>query len=479
MIPRRGSVLLAVSLLVVIAALVAAGILWSVEADAAAQRWRRRDDELRALSLAGARIAMATLQAQRDAILGGADFEPPALATVYEDEESGRRAVVHFDPFTGDPDAPERRSLPMAALCPLNQADSAALVSLGFGEQDARIVIERRPPGGYALPEDMPPPRSRVEAVSEAADATPSSLVTTTSWDADCPAATSLPPRRGRSPRRLVLGGGLEDQDRAWLAEALGAEVANAVAPLAKEQDWKGRTLADAAKALLGTGLSPQNLGQALDLLAADEAPFPKGRIDLGRAPARVLMTLPGIDEALAQRLIAGRASLDAKARSNIAWPLAQQVLDPAGFAAIVDRIAGRSLQWRVRIRAEFEPIGGSRAAPDPAGGPVQDRRPSVTLDVVLDCAGDAVRVVSMHESTWVDAARTATAATQDVDPPATDPGNPPRTLTEIAASPDAESRGPVIIKDEEREAEQEQSAASRPAQERDPGGRSGRWRPR
>lgn len=485
---RRGSILLAVGLLVVIAALVAAGILWSVDADGAAQRWRRRDDELRALALGGVRIAMTTLASQREAILGGGDFEPPALATVYEDEESGRRAVVHFEPFAGDADSPERRSLPMAALCPLNDADSAALVALGFGDQAARTIIERRPPGGYALPEDLPPAEPEGGGATEGmegaegadgGEASPVALLTTTSWDVDRPATPSLPPRAGRFPRRLVLGAGLDEQDQAWLSEALGAEVAAAVAPLAKDRDWKGRTLGDASKALLGAGLSAQNLGRAVDLLAAEAVAYPKGRIDLGRAPARVLMTLPGVDEALAERLVAGRASLDAKARSNVAWPLTQQVVDVAGFAAIVDRIAGRSLQWKVRIRAEFEPIGGSRAAPAPDGGEAQDRRPSVTLDVVLDCAGEAVRVVSMHESTWARAVRGATGPRQGAEP-RQDPASPgPQTSPEIDATPDAPAPRPLIIKDQPREAGPSEPAAREGVGREGSGGRQGRWRPR
>lgn len=479
MIRRSGSILLAVSLLVVIAALVAAGILWSVEADGAAQRWRRRDDELRALALGGVRIALTTLQSQREEILVGADFEPPSLATIYEDEDSGRRAVVHFEPFPGDPDAPERRSLPMAALCPVNEVDSAGLVLLGCGQDDARAIVERRPAGGYALPEDLPVSVRPGESDAAAAEANPVAMLTTTSWDADRPATPSLPPRQGRSPRRLVLGAGLDDQDRTWLAEALGAEVAQAVAPLVDDPGWKGRTLADAAAALLGAGRSPQEVGHALDLLAADATAFPTGRIDIGRAPVRVLMTLPGIDEGLAQRLVAGRASLDARARSNIAWPLAQQVLDAARFATIVDRIAVRSLQWRVRIRAEFEPVGGSRAAPDPSGGPAQERRPSVTLDVILDAAGESVRVVSMHESTWMHAARVAIDAGPTIERPGLPPQDQPQTSAENTASDDAPSPRPLIIKDEIGEAEPDQSAASRPAGGRDAGGRSGRWRPR
>jgi DNA uptake protein ComE-like DNA-binding protein len=479
---RHGSILLAVSLLVVIAALVAAGVLWSVEADGASERWRRRDDELRVLAQSGVRIAMVTLQSQRDDILAGADFEPPASATVYEDEESGRRAVVSFEAFPGEADAPERRAVAMAALCPLNEADARTLVTLGFGEEHANAIVAQRPAGGYALPDDLPNAPSASDLAADAGSLPPIDLLTTTSWDCDRPATASLPPRQGASPRRLVLGAGLDEQDRAWLAEALDADLAEIVAPLVADASWKGRTFGDATAALLAAGLSPVNLGRALDLLAADAGSYPKGRIDLGRAPAAVLMTLPGIDQALAERLVAARASLDTKARATIAWPLAEGVLDAARFGVVVDRLAGRSLQWRVRIRAEFEPSGGSRAAPDPEGGAVQDRRPSVTLDVILDAAGDVVRVVSMHESTWTAIAASSrdSSSSEPDDGPAIDPAQTPiQTSSEIGSRSDSPEPQPLRIKREPEQGPPDPSAASRQGRETSPGGRVGRWRPR
>lgn len=480
---RRGSILLAVSLLVVIAALVAAGVLWSVDADGASERWRRRDDELRTLAQSGVRIAMVTLQSQRDDVLAGADFEPPASATVYEDEESGRRAVVHFEAFPGEPDAPERRAAALAALCPLQAADADTLVTLGFAEAHASMIVSQRPAGGYALPDDLPSTPFSPDLAADAGSLPPVDLLTTVSWDCDRPATPSLPPRQGASPRRLVLGAGLDDQDRAWLAEALDADLAPIVAPLAADASWKGRTLGDATAALLAAGLSPSNLGRVLDLLAvADAGEFPQGRIDIGRAPARVLMTLPGIDQAIAERLVAARASLDAKARATIAWPLAEGVLDAARFGAVVDRLAGRSLQWRVRIRAEFETSGGSRAAPDPEGGAVQDRRPSVTLDVILDAAGDVVRVVSMHESTWTAAAasRRSLVASEQDGGPTTDPAQAPiQTSSEIGLQSDSPEPQPLRIKDEPEPGPSDLSAAPRQGRETSPGGRVGRWRPR
>lgn len=489
---RRGSILLAVSLLVVIAAMVAAGVLWSVEADGASERWRRRDDELRTLAQSGVRIAMATLQSQRDDVLAGADFEPPVLATVYEDEESGRRAVVYFEPFPAEPDASERRAMAMAALCPLNEADVQTLVTLGFGEAHAGEIVAQRPAGGYALPDDVPAAAPSPVPAAEVNDVSPADLLTTTSWDCDRPATPSLPPRQGASPRRLVLGAGLDDQDRAWLVEALDGELAEVVAPLVADQSWKGRTLGDATAALLGAGLSPQNAGRALDLLAADPGAYPKGRIDIGRAPARVLVTLPGIDEPLAERLVAVRASLDPKARATVTWPLAEDVLDAARLGAIVDRVTGRSLQWRVRIRAEFETSGETRAAPDPAIRAAQDRRPSVTLDVILDVAGDTVRVVSMHESTWVAAASAhrepvslerampESAISRSDGPPVVNAAqNPIQTSSEIEPESGASEPQPLRIKDTSRQGPSDPSAASRPGEATSPGGRVGRWRPR
>ncbi len=486
MIRRRGSILLAVSLLVVIAALVAAGVLWSVEADGAAERMRRRDDELRSLALDGVRIAIVSLESQRDAVLAGADFQPPAQAVVYEDEDTGRRAVVRFEPSAGEVDAPERRAVAMAALCPLNDSDAAALVTLGFDEAVASDIIARRPSGGYALPEDAPTSTAPTQAASGSdadasvtVEASPVDLLTTTSWDCDRPAASSLPPRQGSRPRRLVLGAGLQDQDLAWLDESLDPQLGQMVAPLVRDSAWKGRTLGDAAAALTGAGLTPRELGRALDLLAATDEAFPKGRIDVGRAPVRVLMTLPGVDEAVAQRFVAARGSLDDQARAGIAWPLEQDVLDAARFNAIVDRITGRSLQWRLRIRAEFESAGGSRAAPGPDAQAVQDRRPSVTLDVILDAAGESVRIVAMHETTWAGAARVAWSGLPGGRAASEPDRDPIQTSPEIDAQGGPPPSQPFIIKEEPESAQADRPAASSPERNRATGGRTGRWRPR
>jgi hypothetical protein len=317
----------------------------------------------------------------------------------------------------------------------------------------------------------------------------------------------------------LLLGGGLEDSMRAELDRLVGAAAKPQVEAMLTDAAWKGKKLADAVQALAAAGVPPRQIGSVLDLICADAKAFPRGRLDLLRAQPRLLETLPGIDAPLAERLVATRASLDAASKGDLAWPLTQGVLSPQQFAAIADKVTNRSLQWRIKVRAVIERLGGTAAASPSATDPRADEPPSgMLVDAIIDCSGPKVRVVGMYDATWQVVAdgvvRNSLARSAAADPSAQTPtpsdSTPPGGLnseapkpapakkkprqpdmvssrrasnslrSEDSRVPPPEDDGSVMMEGSESLPSSGRSDPVRESASGDSqGGRSGRWRPR
>ena len=422
---RHGSLLLLVAVLIVVCAMLGASVAVRVQTDGNLAQLRRRDDQLRAVAWSGVRVAMHALKEQRDQILAGADFELPESVTVFEDELRGEQGRITFEAVastTREAAAATEvvRASAQSALIDINLAETALLVKLGCDPATAAAAISSRPAGGYALADDvlgeltaaddsmsivprqpgvpLPDPQTGLPAAA----VTPlSSLLTASAWDCQHPGSVAGQGQGGIA-RRLLLGGGLEDSMRAELDRLVGAAAKPQVEAMLTDAAWKGKKLADAVQALAAAGVPPRQIGSVLDLICADAKAFPRGRLDLLRAPPRLLETLPGIDAPLAERLVATRASLDATSKGDLAWPLTQGVLSPQQFAAIADKVTNRSLQWRIKVRAVIERLGGATAAGSATTEPRSDEPPEgLLVDAIIDCSGPKVRVVGMYEATW------------------------------------------------------------------------------
>lgn len=94
-------------------------------------------------------------------------------------------------------------------------------------------------------------------------------------------------------------------------------------------------------------------LGRVLDASTTDPRPFTTGRIDVSEAPAVVLAGVPGIDSALAQRIVQQRTSnsgtSSTEPRDTIAWLLEGGVLDIAKLKSIEPYIASRNDVYTVQ----------------------------------------------------------------------------------------------------------------------------------
>ena len=94
-------------------------------------------------------------------------------------------------------------------------------------------------------------------------------------------------------------------------------------------------------------------LGRVLDASTTDPSPFATGRVDVSEAPVEVLAGVPGIDLALAQRIVQQRSSNSgastAEPRDTIAWLLDGGALDIAKLRTIEPYITSRNDVYTVQ----------------------------------------------------------------------------------------------------------------------------------
>jgi hypothetical protein len=184
-----------------------------------------------------------------------------------------------------------------------------------------------------------------------------------------------------------------------------------------------------------------EDIGATLDAISMTPGPISVGRIDLNRAPAAVLATVPGINAEAAATIVDRRETLDEQRRLNVAWPVMEGVLNPAEFVQAVDWLSTRSLVWRVRIETGVEAqaddddgaaafaIGGGARSGDLSSVELRSRR---VMDVVIDLAGDEPRLASIVDVTFAELAEQL-AADSDID--AADAAAPgPREVSSVEA---------------------------------------------
>ncbi len=94
-------------------------------------------------------------------------------------------------------------------------------------------------------------------------------------------------------------------------------------------------------------------LGRVLDTATTDSSPFTTGRIDVSEAPAVVIASVPGIDLALAQRIVQQRASNSGSSanepRDTIAWLLDGGLVDIAKLKAVEPYLSSRNDVYTVQ----------------------------------------------------------------------------------------------------------------------------------
>lgn len=126
-------------------------------------------------------------------------------------------------------------------------------------------------------------------------------------------------------------------------------------------------------------------LGRVLDASTADPSPYSTGRVDVSEAPAIVLSGVPGIDPALAQRIVQQRSSnsgtSSTEPRDTIAWLLEGGVVDLAKLKTIEPFITSRNDVYTVQsvgYRDHLSPVYRCTATIDARQIPAQIRNQQI-----------------------------------------------------------------------------------------------------
>ncbi len=390
------------------ASLIALGVLARTGSRLDAVAFDAQRVHLRAALRSGVAASMAQLSAQRDTLLDSGDPELVAAWTLpISAEREARISLVEFDEGA--------LALPEAGRVDVNTAEASALEKF-LSAAAAAAIVDARLAGPITSPERLIglPGLHTQDALGTGDDS--SAIVSSVGalkgglllrlgvFAAEPNERTGLGQSgaQGRGQAKIDLSS-LEPQAA---AEELDRALRAGVGERWKQRAAEGKrvsTLADVVSALIELGEPPAQWGAWLDAVCATPDAFVTGRIDLNRAPAEVLATLPGVDASQARSMVDARGALDAAGRRSPAWPVVQGILTPEQFAALADRVTTRSLQWRVRVRATLtrtRSVFADESSATP-GELVAE------CEAVIDVSGPTPRIAYLRDITLVPAAMT------------------------------------------------------------------------
>ncbi len=455
---RRGSTLLVVAALIVIAALTLATLSARLGNSSVAATLAMRDSQLRSSARSALKVLQHAADEQHDLLMNGDDFQLPEPITL-EDGISLRFEPLElsepgstFDSVDGRSPEDEASSVAtrgtsravgqsaksLSALLNINSATpeqfEALFSAVTSGRaQSAEAVDEsdviaastspipqpaakssglaaalnparHRPLNGYLIPQDC-------KLLGHVTLQPLRQYITTHSWD---PLVFRGRDGDSKFHPRLIVGSGPTTENQATI-KLLDKSVADLVSPLLDSQ-FQGKSWSELIPQLgprLG-GLSPATLCATLDAITDSDAAEREGVIDVLRAPAPVLTAALGISPAAAERIVTTRSSLSSSARESTAFLLESRIITAEKLIAISPQITTRSLQWGVRIIASLPGGGGqsigsfsdsrTSATDRPRNGPeIRQASPgtsrrSLALFAFIDASETPARIVALHE---------------------------------------------------------------------------------
>ncbi len=486
---RRAIVIVIVLAVIALGAMVAMTALYFASAQRASVIAATRRLQARALAWSGVQAVAAELWRQRDDLLQGGRPKLESESVVFEEgtpAAPGDRGVFRLLPIAGALTAAE------AGKVDLNSAPVEMLTALGVTPVVAEEIIaarRRRPFASVAEATSMAAWSAQAGELRRGGKVSPGNVLTVFSFD---PQVVGGAPSEGGG-RAAAVGAGRINIARPWsaelaeaLTEVLGSDGAEQLRAALAGGDQKARgdggpaepkppprTYAQVCEALLRAGASPGQVARVVDACRVEEGAFRTGLVDVLSASAPALAAVPGLDLAAAERIISAREGLDSEARAGLGWLLERKALTPAQFVAAVDRLACRSLQWRVLVEGGVErreqAAEGSTATTAAGGGPTRPLRGGVVLEAVIDVSGDQARIALLRDVTMLAAAEWLDAragkifdpvrdrAPRATPPPGGPPEGPPAPAPEVATLTDS-------------------PAAAPPRPPARPGGRVGRW---
>lgn len=124
----------------------------------------------------------------------------------------------------------------------------------------------------------------------------------------------------------------------------------------------KGKFKDEAGKEVeLESGVGKNELPLVLDRFTTLAEPHQRGLIDVNTASSRVLKTLPGIDEALADSIVAARRNLRPEQRRTTAWLYQEGLLDAGQFKKLSPYLTARGFQFHCQVLGYGVPSGRYR----------------------------------------------------------------------------------------------------------------------
>jgi DNA uptake protein ComE-like DNA-binding protein len=123
----------------------------------------------------------------------------------------------------------------------------------------------------------------------------------------------------------------------------------------------KGRFKEGGKDVELESGVGGDQLALVLDKFTASSKYRLTGLININTAPAPVLATVPGLDEALAESIVSTRRGLAPERRRSIAWLFQEGVVDAATFKRLAPYLSARSFQFSLQVVGYGVPSGRYR----------------------------------------------------------------------------------------------------------------------
>jgi len=437
---RRGSILLGVLLVVVLATLVASTAMFRVRNNTDIVRASIREDSSRALLRSGLRILLAEFETARPDLLRGgvslgsdaATSSPLRISDGHVISEIGsRRGVVRLLPQpSGEIYSPESTRIDLnrsprdtlLALPQMTEAIVDAIIArrssrpfesveelLGLEEIDPQtlfgdleVFADRYRPADETL-EDR-----AAEAQGFLAEPILADLVTVYSADPTVRSALEAAADQVGQPR-LVFPAEVISRTGDTLVIADAARDL-----LLPDEAERLEGAADEAALLrrVMSGIAPERRALLLDAITTSPDPFLLGRVDLTNASESVLATLPGLDAELAAEIVARRSGLSETRLASITWLLDEGVISGEQFLQLAPWITTRSLQFRVLVEAGFEVASDQPRSGDFSTLELEHR---IFAEIVIDLSGDRARIAYLRDVTWLgDALAIHTAASED-----------------------------------------------------------------
>ncbi|MFO1497707.1 MAG: type II secretion system protein GspK [Verrucomicrobiota bacterium] len=133
----------------------------------------------------------------------------------------------------------------------------------------------------------------------------------------------------------------------------------------------------------LESGVGKSELSLVLDRFTTSTTERQPGLVNINTASAVVLRTLPGIDEALADAIVAARRNLRAEQRRTTAWLYQEGLMDAVQFKKTSPYLTARSFQFHLQVVGYGLPSGRYRV-----------------LEAVIDVAGKQPAIAYLRDIT-------------------------------------------------------------------------------